>query len=279
MTTYNYEIDLIAMHGQTIFHRPKTANSPARSWQIGRGRRISSELGIPVAFDFRQADIEKGGHGAPLMPSVDKAINNDSELGKVMLNIGGLANLSFFDASGDIGYDVGPGNCLIDIVAHEKFGRAYDEGGELAAKGRTDQLFLKRLLADSYFALPQPKSTGREYFNLEFIKNYLDNEIINDFDLIATVTSLTTESIINEVKKLDSATSLNVFGGGARNQVIMETLRKRLPNLEVSVAKSSDYREALGFAILGYRRWHNVPSVTTTGASGPVILGELCNPK
>ena len=115
-------------------------------------------------------------------------------------------------------------------------------------------VFIEKLIyfyQDSYFALPQPKSTGREYFNLEFIKNYLDNEIINDFDLIATgrfeqpksifstittcdsqVTSLTTESIINEVKKLDSATSLNVFGGGARNQVIMETLRKRLPNLE-----------------------------------------------
>lgn len=212
------------------------------------------------------------------MSSVDRVINKGSEHGKIMLNIGGIANLSFMDESRNIGYDVGPGNCLIDIVAQEKFGRGYDEGGKLAAEGTINHILLERLLADSYFALPQPKSTGREYFNRELIKDYLDNDIINDVDLIATVTSLTTESIINEVQKLDSAKSIVVFGGGARNQVIMETLRKQLPCLEVSVAKSSDFREALGFALLGYRRWNDVPSLTTTGASGPVILGELCKP-
>ncbi|CAG5111987.1 Oidioi.mRNA.OKI2018_I69.chr2.g6252.t1.cds [Oikopleura dioica] len=256
-----YEIQLVAIHGQTIYHRPRTSKKPARTWQIGRGRRLASELGIPVACDtfFIQRKTSRRTRGTSYASrgKLDRIFRTGDNYAK-------YRRTSKFIFLRRV------------WVNRNFFGLDFDEDGRLAKEGTINDSHLSRLLEDPYFRLPHPKSTGREYFNKMMIKQLLDDVKANKSEKIATITALTTETIIKEVEKIGrSARFLKVFGGGARNTTIMNTLEKRLPHLKVSAAVSSDFREALGFAILGYRRWHRILSVTTTGASGPVLLGEL----
>ncbi len=275
------QVRAIGSHGQTIRHRPLAA--PGFTWQIGDANRIAELTGITTVADFRRRDVAAGGHGAPLMPAFHLAMLGSTGEDRAVLNLGGIANLSLLARDGSLrGFDTGPANALLDGWCQRHLGTAFDAGGAFAASGRVDATLLARLLDDAWFALPPPKSTGREQFHLDWVDARIDGEPPAPADVQATLAELTAATVADALlAHLPAVKRLLVCGGGARNPHLLRRIGARLPGVEVvssaAFGLDPDYMEAMGFAWLAREtlagRPGNLPSVS--GARGPRILGAI----
>lgn len=278
-------IDYIASHGQTVWH----AGERHITLQLGDPFIIRERLQTTVCYDFRSADCAAGGHGAPLVPYVDALLLADEEEDRVAVNVGGIANLTVIPKGAGpydvLAFDSGPGNMLIDAFVRSRTGgdMTFDRDGALAAAGSVNTPALQALLADPYFALVPPKSTGRERFGAQFLQahaNHIDSLSLQDG--AATLTALTAQTLAAAIESAAPAGArVLVSGGGARNRTLMAALEERLPQRRVErsdvMSFHSDAKEAIAFALLGYEtlrgRAANVPRAT--GARHPVPLGAI----
>jgi anhydro-N-acetylmuramic acid kinase len=247
--------------------------------QLGNPSLLAVESGVDVVADFRSKDVALGGEGAPFAPAFHKELFSHIK-GCGVVNIGGMANISLFSPT-IIGYDCGCGNMLMDSWIDEVKGLPFDRDGAWAKSGKIYQPLLKKMLEDDYFKLTYPKSTGREYFNKDFLRKNLEHFCkIADNDIQATLLAFTVKSIANEIKKFDIDTLL-VCGGGAKNRYLMEQLQRELVHISVDTTESygisSEYMEAMIFAWLAYKRLRNekIDLKTVTGAKNNTILGGI----
>lgn len=279
-----HQITAIGCHGQTIYHAPLGDNR--FTMQIGDPNIITAQTGITTIADFRRKDMAYGGQGAPLVPAFHKAVLLDPHINRVILNIGGISNISVLIPQHPvIGYDTGPGNVLLDGWIKEQQGKNYDQDALWAKTGKINEHLLTHLYQENYFQIPAPKSTGRELFNLPWLHKKLAQTDLAAQDIQATLVELTALSIANEIKKLPTKTTLPcellVCGGGARNPLIMQRLSSLLPSWTVATTNTkginSDDMEAIAFAWLAYCRINNIPSniPEVTSASQAVCLGII----
>lgn len=277
------EIAALGSHGQTVCHRP---NGPHPfTLQLGDPNVIAERTGIVTVADFRRADLAAGGQGAPLLPALHAAVLADAATPRAVLNLGGIANLTLLVPGQPVlGFDTGPANCLLDAWSLRHRGTPRDEGGAWASSGRVDAALLQRLLGDSYFAAPPPKSTGREYFNLDWLDPLLPPGI-EPVDVQATLLQLSARSIADALRAhAPNVREVYACGGGVHNAALMAALRAGLPDAKVGTTAAlgldPDFVEAVGFAWLARARLEhapgNLPSVT--GARGPRVLGGVYAP-
>jgi len=275
-------IRAIGCHGQTIRHRPEWGFT----LQIGNPALLAELTGIDVVADFRSRDIAAGGHGAPLVPAFHAAMFSSAEKHRVVLNIGGIANLTNLPATGGniIGFDTGPGNMLMDAWINKHQGRDYDRQGTWAASGSILPDLLHRMLSDSFFASQPPKSTGRDTFNLAWLEQLLHQ--IKDKprpqDVQRTLLELTAVSIAMAVTQhCGNVDELYVCGGGAYNNALMQRLRQLLQPVPIALSDTlglaANAVEAAAFAWLAKQTLHGLPGnlPAVTGACGPRILGAV----
>lgn len=277
------QIEAIGSHGQTLHHSPDS--SPAFTIQIGDPNRIAQLTGITTVADFRRRDMAAGGQGAPLVPAFHQAIFQQQENTRVILNIGGISNITLLPGHQQpvIGFDTGPGNCLLDYWVNKHSGQSYDQDGAWAASGSLHQPLLDALLEDVYFSQPPPKSTGTEYFSPHWLESRLNNcSPIPAIDVQATLLALTAHSIGDMIKQhAADCESVLVCGGGAHNSCLMRLLDEQLPGVSVAstniAGMDPDWVEAQAFAWLARETLANRPGnlPSATGASQPVILGGI----
>lgn len=275
------EVTAIGCHGQTVWHQPK--GEATFSMQLGDNNRIAAITGITTVGDFRRRDMAYGGQGAPLVPAFHQALLADTVERRMILNIGGIANLSLLLPGQPIrGYDTGPGNMLMDAWIWRHRALPFDKNAEWANQGRVNLALLQQMLSDPYFAEPAPKSTGREYFNIAWLEKQLSRmHELPPEDVQSTLAELTSVSIAEQVQLAGGSDRLMVCGGGARNPLVMARLSAMLPGTEVCTTDtfgiSGDDMEALAFAWLAFRtlsgKSGNLPSVT--GASRETVLGAI----
>ncbi len=277
----------IGSHGQTILHKPDATHKT--SIQISDPNVICAETGITTISDFRRMDMAHGGQGAPLASAFHQYQFQQEDKSIVILNIGGIANITLLpdDNSKVIGFDTGPGNGLLDDWTQLNKNEDYDKDSLWASSGIENSELLKQLLNDNYFSLPAPKSTGREYFNLEWLKGYLtkhDSEVSPE-NIQATLFRLSATTICNAIQEYaNEYNEVLVCGGGAYNPLLMKTIQDLLPDIKVSTTAefglTPDCIEAVTFAWLAKQRIENktanVPSVT--GANKSVLLGGIYSP-
>lgn len=276
----NTEIAAIGSHGQTIRHRP--AGQLGFTLQIGDPATLVERTGITTVADFRRRDIAAGGQGAPLVPAFHQAIFG-SERGRAIVNIGGMANVSLISRNALLGFDTGPGNVLLDAWVERSLGQRMDADGAWAASGQVDAALLARLFADPFFALPPPKSTGRERFHLNWLTQQLDPSAkVADSDVQSSLSELTALSIAQAIVSAPIAVEeVYVCGGGAYNGDLLRRLADHLAPLPVmttdQLGLAPEWVEAIAFAWLARQtlagRPGNAPSVT--GAAAPRILGAI----
>ena len=293
------KIAVIGSHGQTIYHQGRASKFPgvgsiASTMQIGEAAVIAARTGITTIADFRPADVAAGGQGAPLVPFVDYVLFRDAKLGRVALNIGGIANVTVIPANAKSGaafaFDTGPGNMVVDaLIRHFTRGReTFDRGARRALRGKSIPQLLDKLLADPYFRITPPKTAGREQFGEVFaarIVRWGKTHRATPNDLIRTVALVTPLSIADAFHRFifprAKIHELIVSGGGTQNPLIMAQLAASLPGVIVRTSDEfgvpSAAKEAFAFAILAYEAFHgrpnNVPSAT--GARRPAILGKV----
>ena len=278
----------IGSHGQTIMHLPGA--EPPRTVQIGDPTLIAGLTGITTIADFRRADMAAGGQGAPLAPAFHAWKFRSGRANRVVLNIGGIANITILpaDPGEDVrGFDTGPGNTLLDAWIQARMGRSYDEQGRWAATGDIRQELLKLMLSDPYFSAPPPKSTGKDDFNLAWLAAHSGRteSPCRDEDIQATLLELTAVSIAEAISAYAPGTEeLLACGGGIHNLALMRRLQALLPG--IAVKSTGDYGvnpdavEAVTFAWLARQRLENVPAnlPPVTGARKPVVLGAVYEP-
>lgn len=275
------EIVAIGCHGQTVWHEPM-GDAP-NTLQIGDNNQIAAHTGITVVGDFRRRDMALGGQGAPLVPAFHHALLAHPVERRMVLNVGGIANLSLLAPGLPVrGYDTGPGNMLMDAWIWRQCGKPYDKDAHWASGGKVLLPLLQDMLSEPWFALPAPKSTGREYFNYGWLQRHLARYPgVSPQDVQTTLTELTAVTISEQVMLSGGCERLLVCGGGARNPLLMARLAALLPGTEVSTTDaagiSGDDMEALAFAWLAWRTISglpgNLPSVT--GAAEASILGAI----
>lgn len=280
------DIAAIGSHGQTIRHRPR-ADHPF-TLQIGDPNIIAELTGITTIADFRRRDIAAGGHGAPLVPAFHDAIFRDAREDRVVLNLGGMGNVTLLAADRHIvvrGFDTGPANVLLDSWHEEHQGSLLDQDGAWGRSGQVDPELLAQLLADPYFSEPPPKSTGREYFDARWLAQRLATAGRQDIapqDVQATLTELTARSVADALTRWGfAAGALYTCGGGTHNRFLCDRLRALLPRMRVAstaeLGVDPDHVEAMAFAWLAQRTLQslsgNLPAVT--GARHPVVLGGI----
>ena len=278
------DIVAIGSHGQTIYHSP-SGDFPF-SMQIGNASAIAEITGITTIADFRQRDIAAGGQGAPLVPAFHQALFNDSK-DSVIVNIGGLSNITYLPASADssvIGFDTGPGNCLLDYWIKIHLDKSYDENGLWAASGQCNKDLLAIFLNEQYFTDAIPKSTGRELFNKTWIDKKLAEypQKITPEDVQATLVELTAKTISDDIKAhANSSKKIYICGGGVHNNYLLHRLQAMLNDKKIlttdELGLHPDWVEACAFAWLAYRTINQQTSNLTavTGAKHPVILGAI----
>jgi anhydro-N-acetylmuramic acid kinase len=294
---HNNEVDLIASHGQTIYHAPKTLHQLPEfgnaTLQIGDGDHLAVHTGIITISDFRQKHIAAGGEGAPLAVYGDYLVFGSQTENRVMLNMGGIANFTWLPAGCSTSQvfctDTGPGNTIMDAYMKKYFnGMRYDDGGQTAASGKVQQTLLQALLADPYFQLPFPKTTGPEWFNLNFLERIMLSTMPEGAaheDVMATLNAFTAYSIADAVKiTCNTGQAITVFasGGGMHNNLLMKTLSGLLPFCRFtdtrSVGVHPDAKEAVLFALLA----NECVAGTVTGSAAPgfipVKMGKISLP-
>ena len=281
-------IAAVGCHGQTLRHFPGDRDSPF-TVQVVNGAMLAVTTGIPCVTDFRRADMALGGQGAPLAPAFHDACLRSSRESRVILNLGGIANVTLLPADATaavVGFDTGPANALMDDWVRHCTGERFDAGGALAARGRCHRPLLTALLRDVYFAQPPPKSTGRETFGTRWLRERLaEFPGLDVADVQATLVELTAQTVTDAIERhFDSADAVYACGGGCRNPVLMARLADRLGSRRLSTTAdlgvAPDWVEATAFAWLAFRRLEglpgNLPSVT--GASRAAVLGGLYLP-
>lgn len=280
-------VQAIGSHGQTVLHRP--AASPPYSLQIGDPNRIAAATGILTIADFRRADLAAGGQGAPLAPLLHQALLASPQENRVVLNLGGIANITVLPAAGGVsGFDTGPANCFLDLWYRQYHGGRHDDGGRWAASGQVDADWLEVLMADPYFRQPAPKSTGIEYFSPSWLQARLPHWAeTRPADVQATLLAFSIRSIVEAIQALDAEQQparVIVCGGGVHNARLMEGLATSLPTARVGSSAEHgldpDQVEALLFAWLARERLAqralSTPSIT--GARHPVLAGAVVAP-
>ena len=275
------DVVAIGCHGQTVWHEP--AGAAPHTLQIGDNNIIAARTGVTVVGDFRRRDIALGGQGAPLVPAFHHALLAHPVERRIVLNIGGIANLSLlFPGQPVKGHDTGPGNMLMDAWIWRQRGKPYDKDAEWASSGKVVLPLLQDMLSDPWFALPAPKSTGREYFNYGWLERQLARyPALAGQDVMATLTELTAVTISEQALLSGGCERLLVCGGGSRNPLLMARLACLLPGTEVTTTDeagvSGDDMEALAFAWLAWRTLEGLPGnlPAVTGASAPTILGAI----
>lgn len=273
-------IAAIGSHGQTVCHRPTGAHP--FTLQIGDPNVIAERTGIATVGDFRRADIAAGGQGAPLLPALHAAVFADPQLPRAILNLGGIANLTLLVPGHDvIGFDTGPANCLLDAWAALHLGTTRDENGAWSRSGRVVESLLTTLLDDDYFHASPPKSTGREVFHLEWLRERMPSGL-QPADVQATLLALSARTIADALRRHGGQTR-EVFacGGGVHNLALMDALKVELAGLRVDTTAAlgldPDFVEAVGFAWLARARLSNEPGnlPSVTGARGARVLGAI----
>lgn len=279
-------ISAIGSHGQTIWHEPpQFARQNAFTVQIGDPNTIAEMTGITTVADFRRRDMAAGGQGAPIVPALHWELFQNPLVDRIVLNLGGIANITFLPKSGtgSLGLDTGPANVLMDTWIDLHLHQPFDEEGCWAQSALSNQELLDHFLDEPYFQLPSPKSTGRELFNLAWIEAKLSLlvERPSTAEVQATLLQLTVESISREIDKLTGKGEIIVCGGGARNKALMQSLGKRLPAFRISVSTEhgldADYVEAVAFAWFASRTLKRqlMEFQRFTGARNPVIAGGI----
>jgi anhydro-N-acetylmuramic acid kinase len=293
------QAQLIGSHGQTLFHRPPTPSRLGYSLQMGRGDLISQITGLPTVSNFRAADIAAGGHGAPLVPKIDACLFADPQKRRCVQNIGGISNLTYLPPKIEEnwltqvwGWDTGPGNAILDAAVQQLTDnrQTYDKNGSWAAQGTPCQDLIHQWLQQDFFQLSPPKSTGRELFSPRYLQQCcLDAQPyhLSDADWLATLTELTVAAIVHSYRTFLPAMPDEVIlcGGGSRNLYLTQRLQIHLDPIGVfttdDLGISSDFKEALAFAVLAYWRYYdettgNLPTVT--GAARSRLLGDIHSP-
>ena len=274
-------VTAIGSHGQTVFHAPGLS-----SLQLGDPNRIAALTGITTVADFRRKDVALGGQGAPLLPAFHHAMFADPREPRCVVNIGGIAQITALPdarAGGILGFDTGPGNGLLDEWIMEQRGLDYDAGGRWAASGGCDDRLLTALLRDPYFRRRAPKSTGRDYFNLGWVRRrYPKLDRLPSPSVQNTLTELTAVSIANAIERAAPRTSrVLVCGGGVHNRYLMQRLRMRLAPRRIETTNAygldTQWVEATAFAWLAMRTMKGLPGnlPTVTGAKRAVVLGGI----
>jgi len=292
------KIALIGSHGQTIFHQGEPVNflgqPTASTLQIGEPAIIAARTGITTVGDFRPADMALGGQGAPLVPYADYLLYRHEKLGRISLNLGGIANITVIPAAAKpsqiLAFDTGPANMLIDaLVSHFTRGRLrFDKNAQLASQGRSIPALLDELMRDPYLKLAPPKSTGREYYGHAYLKKILAfgrRHRAKPNDLIRAATIFTALSVVDALNRFvlrkTKIHQLIVSGGGAHNPLILAQLSAALPGMEIlpsgRLGIPEDAKESFAFALLAYETFHRRPAnlPSATGARGPAILGKI----
>jgi anhydro-N-acetylmuramic acid kinase len=301
---HKVQLDLIGCHGQTLYHQARPATYAGRiftcTWQAGEPAVLAAALGVPVVSNFRPADILAGGQGAPLVSLLDYVLFAHPKRGRILQNIGGIANLTAIPAGASpaqtLAFDTGPGNMVIDALAQQLFNKRFDRNGAIAARGTVLIPVLTTALRNPYFYLKPPRTAGREEFGREYAAKFLAScrqHSANPEDALATATAFTAETIAQSYKQFvsrkmrhnKSNTTIDyiVSGGGARNHSLMAMLTQRLESLGCELASIDEFgmpaeaKEAAAFALMAWQTWHrrpgNVPAAT--GAVHPVILGQV----
>jgi anhydro-N-acetylmuramic acid kinase len=287
------EVDFIASHGQTVYHAPKRLHGqnayPNATLQIGDGDHLAVKTRILTISDFRQKHIAAGGEGAPLALYGDVILGAKAGENRILLNIGGIANLTYLPADGDkndvLCTDIGPGNTLIDAACRKYFNKAYDEDSKIAFSGKINESLLAALLAHPFFNEQLPKTTGPELFNLGYVERAQQisgtTEISNE-DLVCTLSACTAKSIADFIRKhlgIDNAT-IFASGGGARNIYIINSLKNSLPAFLIkdtsAIGIDPDAKEAILFALLGNEALCGAPIII--GNNPTVLMGKFCFP-
>lgn len=281
-------VDFIASHGQTIYHAPKRLHQqndyPNATLQIGDGDHLAVKTGILTISDFRQKHIAAAGEGAPLALYGDVLLGSKPGENRLLLNIGGIANLTYLPADGDnrkiLCTDIGPGNTLIDAACRKYFNKAYDEDSAIANRGTVNEALLRALLNHPFFEEQTPKTTGPELFSLAYVERAqarTGTEHIPHDDLVATLSAFTATSIINFIKDNIQTNNLHLFasGGGARNPFVMNYLKQAFDNIADtgSLGIDPDAKEAILFALLGNEALCGEP--LTIGDNPAVLMGKF----
>lgn len=291
----NTKVDLIGSHGQTVYHQPPRGNQLGYSLQLGRGDVIARLTGIDTVSNFRVADIAEGGQGAPLVSKIDVCLYRHPHRHRCLQNIGGIGNVTYLPPTSlpqwqekIIGFDTGPGNVLIDLAVQQLTDNQlhFDLNGEWSRQGKPCEALVRKWLKQDFFRQKPPKSTGRELFGVEYLhqcRRDAQEYNLSPADFLATLTELTAASIADSYRRFLPSLPQDVIlaGGGARNLYLRERLQHHLPQCRWldsdDFGISSEFKEAIAFAILAY--WHiqnypgNLPQVT--GAKREVVLGQL----
>ncbi|MGH9523295.1 MAG: anhydro-N-acetylmuramic acid kinase [Terriglobales bacterium] len=295
------KLELIGCHGQTLYHqgeaRPYLGREIACTWQTGEAAILAARTGTPVVSDFRPADMAAAGVGAPLVPFLDYLLYRNERRGRIVQNIGGIANFTAIPAGAGpeqvIAFDTGPGNMVIDAVTAKLFGDPFDRDGRMAARGKPLTAILERLLRAPFFRRMPPKTAGREEFGREYVAKLLTMcRGAKKEDVVATATALTADSIAAAVGMFVPASAgpqkffheLIVSGGGSKNRTLLNMIGERLPQLNLRTSDDfglpSESKEAVAFAVLAYQTWQRLPGniPAATGAERGAVLGKISYP-
>jgi anhydro-N-acetylmuramic acid kinase len=294
---FQVKAKLIGCHGQTLYHQGEPADylgkKLAVTWQTGEGSILAARARVPVVTDFRPADMAAGGKGAPLVPFLDYLIYRHRRTGRIVQNIGGIANLTAIPpgASPDKvkAFDTGPGNMVIDAVTEKLFGKPYDRDGRIAASGQVLDKVVKEILGVPFFRQTPPKTAGREEFGREFVQEFIRRCGKSEKrGVVATATALTARSIANAIamfviRKTTRYGELVVSGGGTQNPTLMAMLANEVKPLGLCLRFSDEFgipseaKEAVAFALLAHQTWNRQPSniPSATGARRSAILGKV----
>jgi anhydro-N-acetylmuramic acid kinase len=300
---FGVRVGLVGCHGQTVQHETRARRALGgwvrSTWQMGEATVVAERMRCPVVSDFRPADVAAGGEGAPLVPMLDYCLFRSAKGNRVLLNVGGIANLTAIPAGAKLdevmAFDTGPGNMVIDHCMEQTFGRAYDKGGAVARRGRVLRGVVERVMREGYFVAVPPKSCGREEFGAGFAERLIAmcrKAGGTDADVVATATALTAESVVaayrDYVAPHFEAAKMEIFvaGGGARNGTLMGMLREGFAGMGAKVRAMEELgvpaqaKEGMAFALLAWLTWNrragNVPAAT--GASRKVVLGKVSWP-
>ena len=278
----NKKIDLIGTHGQTIFHQDKV-----KSIQIGNPHILKKYFKVPVIYNFREKDILNGGNGAPLVPFLDWLLFNKYKNDVILINIGGISNISYIkkNASKDevIGFDVGPGMCLIDQFCNYAWNENLDYNAKFSAKGTINETLLNELMQHSMIIKKYPKSMSREDFNINYLIKLLKNKGFLNYDVVRTLVSFTSEAIvynINKYIKFNDKTNLIISGGGLNHKLLINEIQNRLKLNDIDLFKTkkihSDCKEAFLMCVMAVSNQINLFSnmKKVTGSKKDIVLGE-----
>ena len=289
---FGVRVGLVGCHGQTVHHEMR--GKLRSTWQMGEAAVVAERIRCPVVSDFRPADVAAGGEGAPLVPMLDYCLFRDAKVNRVLLNLGGIANLTAIPAGAGLdevmAFDTGPGNMVVDHCMAILFGKRYDRGGATARRGRVLRSVVERVMREGYFAAVPPKSCGREEFGAGFAEPFVKMcKGARKEDVVATATALTAVSVVRAYKGFvrehlgEAKTEVYVAGGGARNGTLMKMLREEFAAMGVRVRAMEELglpaqaKEGVAFALLAWLTWNgragNVPAAT--GAKRAVVLGKV----